>query len=73
MPQCVTLVIVEKAQEHNEQNKKMIAAMGITFDTEGDAAAVNTDKLCYRTIVIMTDADVDGTHIRTLPGCILLR
>ena len=61
---------VEKAQEHriyeNEQIKNMITALGITFGTEEDTKAVNTAKLRYHKIVIMTDADVDGSHIRTL-------
>jgi DNA gyrase subunit B len=61
---------VEKAQEHriyeNEQIKNMITALGITFGTEEDIKAVNTDKLRYHKVVIMTDADVDGSHIRTL-------
>lgn len=61
---------VEKAQEHriydNEQIKNMITALGVTLGTEADARAVNTEKLRYHKIVIMTDADVDGSHIRTL-------
>lgn len=61
---------VEKAQVHriydNEQIKNMITALGITFGTAEDAKAVNTEKLRYHKIVIMTDADVDGSHIRTL-------
>ena len=61
---------VEKAQEHkiydNEQIKNMITALGVTFGTEEDPKAVNTEKLRYHKIVIMTDADVDGSHIRTL-------
>ncbi|MHA7878017.1 MAG: DNA topoisomerase (ATP-hydrolyzing) subunit B [Bacteroidota bacterium] len=61
---------VEKAQAHriyeNEQIKNMITALGITFGTEEDTKAINTDKLRYHKVVIMTDADVDGSHIRTL-------
>mmetsp|Transcript_9886 Transcript_9886/g.22829 ORF Transcript_9886/g.22829 Transcript_9886/m.22829 type:complete len:652 (-) Transcript_9886:544-2499(-) len=61
---------VEKTQGHriyeNDQIKNMITALGIAFGTEEDAKAVNTEKLRYHKIVIMTDADVDGSHIRTL-------
>ena len=61
---------VEKAQEHkiydNEQIKNMITALGITFGREDDNKAINMEKLRYHKIVIMTDADVDGSHIRTL-------
>jgi len=61
---------VEKAQEHriydNEQLRNMIMALGITFGTEEDAKAVNLAKLRYHKVIIMTDADVDGSHIRTL-------
>ncbi|MDH5474552.1 MAG: DNA topoisomerase (ATP-hydrolyzing) subunit B [Cyclobacteriaceae bacterium] len=61
---------VEKAQEHriyeNEEIKNMITALGVSFGTEDDPKELNMTKLRYHKVVIMTDADVDGSHIRTL-------
>ncbi len=70
MPLRGKILNVEKAQEHrileNEEIKNMITALGIRFGTEDDQRALNLEKLRYHKIVIMTDADVDGSHIRTL-------
>jgi DNA gyrase subunit B len=61
---------VEKAQEHriyeNEEIKNMYTALGITIGTAEDPKELNLSKLRYHKVIIMTDADVDGSHIATL-------
>jgi DNA gyrase subunit B len=61
---------VEKAMQHrileNEEIKNMYTALGVYIGTEDDSKALNTAKLRYHKIVIMCDADVDGSHIETL-------
>ena len=61
---------VEKAMEHkiydNEEIKNIFTALGVSIGTKEDDKALNIDKLRYHKIIIMTDADVDGSHITTL-------
>lgn len=61
---------VEKAMLHkifeNEEIKNIFTALGVTIGTEEDSKALNLEKLRYHKVVIMTDADVDGSHITTL-------
>ncbi|HEY0751327.1 MAG TPA: toprim domain-containing protein, partial [Chitinophagaceae bacterium] len=61
---------VEKAMEHkiyeNEEIRNMYTALGVTVGTPEDPKALNINKLRYHKLIIMTDADVDGSHIATL-------
>ncbi len=61
---------VEKAMQHkifeNEEIKNIFTALGVTIGTDEDSKALNLEKLRYHKIIIMTDADVDGSHIATL-------
>jgi DNA gyrase subunit B len=61
---------VEKAMRHrvfeNEEIKNIYTALGVTIGTEEDSKALNLEKLRYHKVVIMCDADVDGSHIETL-------
>ena len=61
---------VEKAMTHrvfdNEEIKNIYTALGVTIGTEEDSKALNLSKLRYHKVVIMCDADVDGSHIETL-------
>ena len=70
MPLRGKILNIEKAQEHrmweNQEIKNMFTALGVSIGTEEDSNALNLEKLRYDKIIIMTDADVDGSHIATL-------
>ncbi|MBE7441516.1 MAG: DNA topoisomerase (ATP-hydrolyzing) subunit B [Flavobacteriales bacterium] len=70
MPLRGKILNVEKAMHHkifeNEEIKNIYTALGVRVGTEDDARALNTEKLRYHKIIIMCDADVDGSHIETL-------
>lgn len=70
MPLRGKILNVEKAMEHkiyeNEEIKNIFTALGVYRGTAEDERALNLEKLRYHKIVIMTDADVDGSHISTL-------
>ncbi|MCL2026867.1 MAG: DNA topoisomerase (ATP-hydrolyzing) subunit B [Bacteroidales bacterium] len=70
MPLRGKILNVEKAMTHkvfeNEEIKNIYTALGVTIGTEEDSKALNLERLRYHKIIIMTDADVDGSHIATL-------
>jgi DNA gyrase subunit B len=70
MPLRGKILNVEKAMHHkifeNEEIKNIYTALGVRVGTEEDSKALNTEKLRYHKVVIMCDADVDGSHIETL-------
>lgn len=70
MPLRGKILNVEKAMHHkvfeNEEIRNIFTALGVTIGTEEDSKALNLEKLRYHKVVIMCDADVDGSHIATL-------
>ena len=70
MPLRGKILNVEKAMQHkifeNEEIKNIYTALGVRVGTEEDTKALNMEKLRYHKVIIMCDADVDGSHIETL-------
>ncbi len=70
MPLRGKILNVEKAMQHkifdNEEIKNIYTALGVRIGTEEDSKALNMEKLRYHKVIIMCDADVDGSHIQTL-------
>jgi DNA gyrase subunit B len=70
MPLRGKILNVEKAMQHkifeNEEIKNIYTALGVRVGTEEDSRALNVEKLRYHRVIIMCDADVDGSHIETL-------
>ena len=77
MPLRGKILNVEKAMQHkifeNEEIKNIYTALGVRIGTEDDTKALNLEKLRYHKIIIMCDADVDGSHIETLILTFLFR
>ena len=77
MPLRGKILNVEKAMQHkifeNEEIKNIYTALGVRVGTEDDSKALNLEKLRYHKIIIMCDADVDGSHIETLILTFLFR
>ncbi|MBU2018450.1 MAG: DNA topoisomerase (ATP-hydrolyzing) subunit B [Bacteroidetes bacterium] len=77
MPLRGKILNVEKAMTHkifeNEEIKNIYTALGVRIGTEEDSKALNLEKLRYHKIIIMCDADVDGSHIETLILTFLFR
>ncbi|MBL6660816.1 MAG: DNA topoisomerase (ATP-hydrolyzing) subunit B [Crocinitomicaceae bacterium] len=77
MPLRGKILNVEKAMQHkifeNEEIKNIYTALGVRIGTEEDSKALNIEKLRYHKIIIMCDADVDGSHIETLILTFLFR
>ncbi len=70
MPLRGKILNVEKAMEHkiyeNEEIKNIFTALGVSIAEEDGQRVLNTEKLRYHKVIIMCDADVDGSHIETL-------
>tara|TARA_B100000965_G_scaffold398527_1_gene416782 strand:- start:561 stop:1718 length:1158 start_codon:yes stop_codon:yes gene_type:complete len=70
MPLRGKILNVEKAMQHkvfeNEEIKNMFKALGVSIGTEEDSRALNLEKLRYHKVVLLMDADIDGSHIATL-------
>ncbi len=77
MPLRGKILNVEKAMQHkifdNEEIRNIFTALGVSIGTEEDSKALNMEKLRYHKVIIMTDADVDGSHITTLIMTFLFR
>ncbi len=77
MPLRGKILNVEKAMQHkifeNEEIKNIYTALGVRIGTEEDSKALNIEKLRYHKVIIMCDADVDGSHIETLILTFLFR